>query len=58
MEQTVEGFLGAVVRLLTWALVVGLLAVLLVAEGYYLVGFWSRLYWRCRETLRQARRER
>jgi hypothetical protein len=30
--------------------------VVVLAEGYYLVGFGTRLYWRWRENLEQIRR--
>jgi hypothetical protein len=57
MQETVQAFLGAVAVLLAGVLVVGALAMLVVAEAYYLAGFWIRLYWRCKECARQVRRD-
>jgi hypothetical protein len=55
MQQTIQTLIAAVAALLAGAVVVGALAVLLLAEGYYIVAFGTRLYWRCRESMRQVR---
>jgi hypothetical protein len=56
MHQTAQAIVGAVAALLAGVVVVGALAMLIVIEGYYPVGFWTRLYWRCKEGPRLARR--
>jgi hypothetical protein len=55
MQQTIETIFGTVAVFLAGAVLVGALAVVVLAEGYYLVGFGTRLYWRCREILHQIR---
>lgn len=57
MQQSVQAVLGALAALLVGVVVVGALAMLIVVEGYYLVGFGTRLYWRCKESMRQLRGE-
>jgi hypothetical protein len=57
MQQSVQAILGALAALLVGLVVVGALAVLIVVEGYYLVGYGTRLYWRCKESMRQLRGE-
>lgn len=57
MQQTIQAILGAVAAFLAGVVLIGALAVLIVAEGYYLIGFSTRLYWRWKESLRQARRD-
>jgi hypothetical protein len=57
MQETVQAILGALAALLVGVVVIGALAVLIVVEGYHLVGFGTRLYWRCKESLRQFRSE-
>jgi hypothetical protein len=56
MEDTVQAFVGVVAGLLAGVAVIGALAMLIVVESYYLAGFSTRLYWRCKESLRQVRR--
>jgi hypothetical protein len=56
MQQTLQTIFGMIAILLAGMAVVGALAMLVVAEGYYLVRFWTRLYWRY-EALRQARHD-
>jgi hypothetical protein len=57
MQQTVQAFVGAMAVLLAGVAVVGALALLIAVEGYYLVSFGTRLYWRCKESLRHLRVE-
>jgi hypothetical protein len=57
MQQTLQAVLGAVALVLAGVAVIGALAVLIVVEGYHLIGFSTRLYWRWRESLCQARRD-
>jgi hypothetical protein len=58
MQQAIQAVLGAVAVFLAGVVVLGALAAVVLAEGYYLVGFATRLYWRCRENLDQIRRRR
>jgi hypothetical protein len=58
MQQTIQAVLGAVAVFLAGVVVLGALAAVVLAEGYYLVGFGTRLYWRCKENLDQIRGNR
>jgi Na+/H+ antiporter NhaB len=55
MQQTIETVFGTVAVFLAGVVLVGALAVAVLAEGYYLVGFGIRLYSRCSEILHQIR---
>jgi hypothetical protein len=57
MQQTIQAILAAMAALLAGMAVVGALAVLILAEGYYIVGFGTRLYWRWKESMRQVHRD-
>jgi hypothetical protein len=54
MQEAIQAILGAVAALLAGLVLIGALAMLIVVEGYYLVGFSTRLYWRWKESVRQA----